>query len=88
MRMVFMGTPQYSVPTVSALLDAGHDVAAVFCQPDKPVGRKQILTPPAVKVFAQSHGISVFQPATLRDGQALGILNDIDPDIIVVVAYG
>ncbi|MBR5922596.1 MAG: methionyl-tRNA formyltransferase [Clostridia bacterium] len=88
MRIVFMGTPRYSLPTVSALFESGHDVAAVFCQPDKPVGRKQILTPPAVKVFANEHGIPVFQPATLRDGEALKIIKEINPDIIVVVAYG
>lgn len=88
MRIVFMGTPEYSVSTISALITAGHDVKAVFCQPDKPVGRKQILTPPPTKVFAENNGIKVYQPTTLRDGTALAILKDIDPDIIVVVAYG
>ena len=88
MRIVFMGTPQYSVATLSALLSAGHEVSAVFCQPDKPVGRKQILTPPPVKVFAQENNIDVYQPATLRDGGAFNILSEISPDIIVVVAYG
>ena len=88
MRIVFMGTPQYSVPTASALLDAGHEIAAVFCQPDKPVGRKQILTPPPVKTFAVSRGISVYQPGTLRNGEAFEIIKSIAPDVIVVVAYG
>lgn len=88
MRIVFMGTPQYSVPTLKALLDAGHSINAVFSQPDKPVGRKQILTPTPTKVFAIEHNIPVFQPATLRDGTALDILKDINPDLIVVVAYG
>ena len=88
MRIVFMGTPQYCVPTLSKLKDAGHDIAAVFCQPDKPVGRKQILTPPPTKIFAADAGIPVFQPVTLRDGSAEKIISEISPDIIVVVAYG
>lgn len=88
MRIVFMGTPEYSAVTLRALLEAGHEVAGVFAQPDKPVGRKQILTPPPVKVTAQQHAIPVFQPATLRDGTALEILRGLGPEIIVVVAYG
>lgn len=88
MRIVFMGTPDYSVNTLRALLDAGHTVAGVFAQPDKPVGRKHILTPPPVKIFAESHGIPVFQPDTLRDGTALETLKQLSPEIIVVVAYG
>ena len=88
MRIVFMGTPDYCVPTISKLLDAGHVVCGVFAQPDKPVGRKQILTPPATKVFAQSRNIPVFQPNTLRDGSAFELLKQLDPEIIVVVAYG
>ncbi len=88
MRIVFMGTPDYSVPSLSKLIDAGHEILAVFSQPDKPVGRKQVLTPPPTKVFASSHNIPVYQPDTLRDGEALNILKDINPDLIVVVAYG
>lgn len=88
MRTVFMGTPDYSVKTLWALLDAGHDVVGVFAQPDKPVGRKQILTPPPVKQFAIEKGIPVYQPTTLRDGTALETLKKLDPEVIVVVAYG
>ena len=88
MRIVFMGTPEYSVATLAALKNAGHEICAVFCQPDKPVGRKQILTPPQTKVFAQDNNIPVYQPHSLRDGSALEILNSIMPDLIVVVAYG
>lgn len=88
MRIVFMGTPEYSAVTLRALLEAGHEVAGVFAQPDKPVGRKQILTPPPVKVTAQQNAIPVFQPATLRDGTALEILRGLGPELIVVVAYG
>ena len=88
MKIVFMGTPDYAVKTLEALIGAGHTVAAVFAQPDKPVGRKQILTPPPVKVCAQMHGIPVFQPRTLRDGEAENIIRNIAPDVIAVVAYG
>ena len=88
MRIVFMGTPDYCLPTLSKLKSAGHDIAAVFAQPDKPVGRKQILTLPPTKGFALANNIPVFQPNTLRDGTALSIIKDLAPDIIVVVAYG
>ncbi len=88
MKIVFMGTPDYAVKTLEALIGAGHTVAAVFAQPDKPVGRKQILTPPPVKVCAEMHGIPVFQPRTLRDGEAEKIIRNIAPDVIAVVAYG
>lgn len=88
MKLVFMGTPDYAVNTLEGLISAGHNVAAVFARPDKPVGRKHIITPPPVKVCAQSHGIAVYQPNTLRDGEAEEILREIAPDAIVVVAYG
>ena len=88
MKIVFMGTPDYAVNTLNALIKDGHQVAAVFCQPDKPVGRKQILTPPPVKVCALENNIPVFQPNTLRDGKAYEILKEINPEVIVVVAYG
>ena len=88
MKIVFMGTPDYAVKTLEALIDAGHEVAAVFAQPDKPVGRKHILTAPPVKVFAMENNIEVYQPDTLRNGEAEEILKKINPDVIVVVAYG
>ncbi len=88
MKIVFMGTPDYAVATLEALINSKNEVCAVFAQPDKPVGRKQILTPVPVKVCAQNHNIPVFQPNTLRDGKALEILKEINPDVIVVVAYG
>lgn len=88
MKLVFMGTPDYAVNTLEALISAGHNVAAVFAQPDKPVGRKHIITAPPVKVCAENHGITVYQPNTLRDGKAEEILREIAPDAIVVVAYG
>ena len=88
MRIVFMGTPDYSVKTLEALIDSGHDVVGVFAQPDKPVGRKQILTPPPVKQLALEKNIPVFQPKTLRDGTALQTIKELEPEVIVVVAYG
>ena len=88
MKIVFMGTPDYAAVTLERLLKTDHEIAGVFAQPDKKVGRKQILTPPPVKVVAQDNNIPVFQPDTLRDGEALKILKEINPDIIVVVAYG
>ncbi len=88
MRIVFMGTPDYAAVTLQKLIDEKFDIAAVFAQPDKPVGRKQILTPPETKVLAQLYNIPVYQPKTLRDGEAYNILKELNPDAIVVVAYG
>lgn len=88
MRIVFMGTPDYAAVTLQKLIDEKYDIAAVFAQPDKPVGRKQILTPPETKVLAQKYDIPVYQPKTLRDGEAYKVLKELNPDAIVVVAYG
>ena len=88
MKIVFMGTPDYAVKTLEILAESGHEIAAVFAQPDKPVGRKQILTAPPVKSAASRLEIPVFQPVTLKDGSAEEIIKKISPDAIVVVAYG
>lgn len=89
MRIVFMGTPDFAVPSLEALVSAGHQVCGVFSQPDKPVGRHQNkLKPTPVKVCAESHGIPVFQPTTLRDGEALEQLRTLNPELVVVAAYG
>lgn len=88
MRFIFMGTPDFAVPCLERLIAAGHEPAGVFTQPDKPVGRKQVLTPPAVKTCAIAHGIPVYQPSTLRDGTALAVIRELKPDIIIVAAYG
>ncbi len=88
MKIVYMGTPDYAVPTLEALINDGHTVEAVFCQPDKPVGRKRIMTPPAVKVFALSKGLKVYQPDSLRSDEVYELLKEISPEVIVVVAYG
>lgn len=88
MKIVFMGTPDYAVKTLEALVKAGHEVVAVFAQPDKPVGRKHILTAPPVKVCAENLGIPVFQPQTLKDEETVELIKGFEPDVIVVVAYG
>ena len=88
MKIIFMGTPDFAVPCLEQLIIAGHEIAAVFTQPDKPRGRKQTLTPPEVKVCAMEHGLTVYQPKTLRDGEALDIIKAISPACIVVAAYG
>ena len=88
MRILFMGTPDIAAESLAALLGAGHEVCAVFTRRDKPVGRKQILTAPPVKQLAQQHDIPVYQPRTLRDGSSDALIQQLAPDIIVVVAYG
>lgn len=88
MRIVFMGTPDFAVPSLQALIDAGHDVCAVYTQPDKPQGRKQILTAPPVKTLALEHDIPVFQPNTLKDEDEQARLRELAPEVIIVVAYG
>ena len=89
MRILFMGTPEFAVPSLEALILAGHQICGVFCQPDKPVGRHQNqLQPPPVKECALSHDIPVFQPTKLRDGTALAQIQNLAPDLIVVAAYG
>lgn len=88
MRVVFMGTPDFAVPCLEKLIEYGCDVVGVFTQPDKPIGRKRIITPPAVKVCALQHNLAVFQPEKMKDGKAYEILKGLNPDLIVVVAYG
>ena len=88
MRIVFMGTPDFAAAILERLVETGRNVVGVFSQPDKPVGRKQIITPTATKVVAEKYGIPVFQPAKLRDGTALEIMKELSPDLTVVAAYG
>lgn len=92
MNIIFMGTPDFAVPCLKALLDSGENVTAVFTQPDKPKGRGYKLTLPPVKEVALMHNIPVYQPLSLKKGEdaevALKVINDISPDLIIVVAYG
>lgn len=88
MRILFMGTPDIAAECLKALYAAGHDICAVYTRRDKPVGRKQVLTAPPVKEVALEHGTTVFQPRTLRDGSEDANIRALEPDLIVVVAYG
>ena len=90
MNVVFMGTPDYAVRILRHLKEAGFNIKAVFTQPDKPVGRKQILTPSEVKIYAQNElvGVPVFTPNTLKDEAVVSELKAFEPKFIVVAAYG
>lgn len=88
MKIIYMGTPDFAVPALKSLASSKHEVCAVFTQPDKPRGRKMILTPPDVKVCAQSLNIPVYQPESMKNGDALEIIGRYNPDVIVVAAYG
>lgn len=88
MKIIYMGTPDFAVPALKSLASSEHEVCAVFTQPDKPRGRKQILTPPAVKICAQSLDIPVYQPDSIKNSDALEVINSYNPDVIVVAAYG
>jgi len=88
MRVVFLGTPDFAVPSLQALLTSSYKVRAVFCQPDKPSGRGQKPHAPPVKLLAQSAGIPVFQPEKIRAPEHQPIFQSLRPDFIVVVAYG
>mgnify|MGYP000544390362 CR=1 FL=1 len=88
MRILFMGTPDFAVPSLEALIAAGHTVCGVFTQPDKPRNRGMKLQAPPVKVCALAHNIPVYQPVKLRDGAALALIQELAPELIVVAAYG
>ena len=88
MRIVFMGTPDFAVPSLEALIGAGHDICGVISQPDRPKGRGMKLQPTPVKACAQAHNIPVCQPDTLRDAAAMEQIRTLDPELIVVAAYG
>ena len=88
MKILFMGTPDFAVPSLRALYGSGEEIVGVVTQPDKPRGRGYVLTPPPVKTYAAAHGLPVFQPARLRDGSFDDTLKALEPELIVVVAYG
>ena len=88
MRIVFMGTPDFSVPALTALVEAGHDVIAVVTQPDKPKGRGKEVQMPPVKVKALEYGIPVYQPVKARDPEFVSLLKEMQPDAMVVAAFG
>jgi methionyl-tRNA formyltransferase len=89
LKLVFCGTPQFAVPTLEALIAAGHEIPLVVTQPDRPVGRKQVMTAPPVKQIALAHGLEVTQPEKIKNNTEFRArLEAIAPDAIVVVAYG
>lgn len=88
MKLIYMGTPDFAVPALERLVADGHEIALVVTQPDKPVGRKQILTPSAVKVCAQAHDLPVYQPSSMKTDECYDTLRSIGADAIIVVAYG
>lgn len=88
MRIVFMGTPEFAVPSLRQLIADGHEIVCVLTQPDKPKNRGMKLMPSPVKVVAMEHQIEVYQPVTLKSGEALERLSALKPELIVVAAYG
>ena len=88
MRILFMGTPDFAVPSLNALIEAGHEICGVFTQPDKPKNRGMKLQAPPVKEVAIAHDIPVYQPVSVKDGAALQIIQQLAPELIVVAAYG
>lgn len=88
MDIVFMGTPEFAVPCLQRLIDDGHNVKGVFTQPDKPKGRGHKMQFPPVKECAVNAGIPVYQPTKMRDGEALSVIEMLNPELIIVVAYG
>ena len=88
MRILFMGTPEFAVASLKALVEAGHEICGVFTQPDKPKNRGHKLTFSPVKEYALSQNLPVYQPLKLRDGTALALVQELHPELIVVAAYG
>ncbi|MBI0578442.1 methionyl-tRNA formyltransferase [Neobacillus cucumis] len=87
-KIVFMGTPDFSVPVLRRIIDDGYEVIGVVTQPDRPVGRKKVLTPPPVKVEALKHEIPVYQPEKIREKEELEKILALEPDLIVTAAFG
>lgn len=88
MRILFMGTPDFAVASLRALVEAGHEICGVFTQPDKPKNRGHKMTPPPVKEYALTQNLPVYQPLKMKDGTALAIVQELKPELIVVAAYG
>ncbi|MBU5614315.1 methionyl-tRNA formyltransferase [Geomonas azotofigens] len=88
LRIIFMGTPEFACPTLRTLIERGENVVAVVTQPDRPKGRGQQTLPPPVKVVAQEHGIPVLQPVKVRLPESIEEIRALEPDLIVVVAFG
>ncbi|KUO95593.1 methionyl-tRNA formyltransferase [Ferroacidibacillus organovorans] len=87
-RIVFMGTTSFSVTILRALIEKGHNIVAAVTQPDRPTGRKRVLTPPPVKIAAESYGIPVLQPARIRDQESHVAIRRVEPTLLITAAYG
>ena len=88
MRIVFIGTGDIGVPTLQALLKSEHEVVGVVTQPDKPVGRAQLIEPPPIKTALATTNIPILQPSRIKVRQAIEVIRALEPDVIVVMAYG
>ncbi|MGH7474192.1 MAG: methionyl-tRNA formyltransferase, partial [Candidatus Methylomirabilales bacterium] len=88
MRLIFMGTPAFAVPSLTRLLQAGHEVTLAVTQPDRPAGRGKALRTPAVKRAAEEVGLSVIQPEKIGDAEVVGRLRQARPEVLVLVAFG
>lgn len=88
MRIIFMGTPDFAVPCLQKLINSNHKIVAVFTQPDKKKGRGYTVSPPPVKELALSYGIQVFQPENLKSTETFNLMSALNPDLIIVLAYG
>lgn len=88
MRVIYMGTPAFVIPPLEQLVESGYQVVGVYTQPDRPTGRGRNVTPSPIKVYAEEHGLKVFQPSSLRLPDAHDELAALKPDIIVIAAYG
>ena len=88
MKIIFAGTPEFAVPALSALIQAGHQIVMVLTQPDRPAGRGMKLKASPVKLLAEKHGLAVLQPLTLKDNEVQSKINDTHADVMIVAAYG
>ena len=88
MRIVFMGTPEWAIPTLRVLVESGNPVVGVFTQPDRPVGRKQLLKPSPVREWSEAQGLRVWTPEQASSPETLETLSDLKPEVVLVCAYG
>lgn len=88
MKIIFAGTPEFAVPALAALIEAGHQIVMVLTQPDRPAGRGMKLKASPIKVLAEQHGLHVFQPETLKDAAVQTQIEAVDADVMIVAAYG
>ncbi|MDD5544986.1 MAG: methionyl-tRNA formyltransferase, partial [Acidobacteriia bacterium] len=88
MRIVFMGTPEFAVPALKKIVEAKHQVVGVFTQPERPVGREQLVTPPPVKRWAIQQGLKAFSPESIKNQETRELLSGLAPEVIIVVAFG